>query len=76
MAQFKSPLKFKGIKEGKVFAANQPFEMSIKRAEEIQKNVKENYDIDLNFERLDAPENNDNEKENAPKENDKKEDKK
>lgn len=76
MAQFKSPMKFKGIKEGKVFKANEPFEMSIKRAEEIQKNVKENYDIDLNFERLDAPENNDNEKENTPKENDKKEDKK
>ncbi|GEL67248.1 hypothetical protein [Marinilactibacillus psychrotolerans] len=55
MAQFKSPIKFKGIKEGKVFAANEPFEMSIKRAEEIQENVKKEYDIDLNFERLDKP---------------------
>lgn len=76
MAQFKSPIKFKGIKEGKVFAANKPFEMSIKRAEEIQKNVKENYDIDLKFERLDAPENSDNETDDKQEENDKKEDKK
>lgn len=66
MAVFKSATTFKGKKENKTFKAGEPFEMTIKRAEEIQKNVKEDYGIDLQFERLDEPEkrNSDEEKEN------------
>lgn len=56
MALFKSPLKFRGIKEGKVFVKGEEIEMSIKRSKEIQKNLKDKYDLDVEFERLDVEE--------------------
>ena len=56
MALFKSPLKFRGVKEGKVFKKGEEIEMSIKRSKEIQKNLKDKYDLDVEFERLDVEE--------------------
>lgn len=70
MAKFKSPVTFKGKKEEKVFEKDVPFEMTIKRAEEVQENVKKDYDIDLNFERLDGPGNEDSDQDTDKKEND------
>ena len=54
MALFKSPIKFKGIEEGKVFKKGQEIEMTIKRSKEIQKNLKDNYGLEVEFERLDV----------------------
>lgn len=56
MAKYKADVTFKGKEEGKVFPAGQEFDMTVKRAEEIKKNIKEKYDIVINFERLDEPE--------------------
>lgn len=56
MAQFKSPITFRGIKENKVFKKGEEFEMTVKRAEEVQKNIKDNHKIDVEFERLDKTE--------------------
>ena len=56
MALFKSPIKFRGIEEGKVFKKGEEIEMTIKRSKEIQKNLKDNYDLDVEFERLDVEE--------------------
>ena len=56
MALFKSPIKFKGLEEGKVFKKGEEIEMTIKRSKEIQKNLKDNYDLDVEFERLDVEE--------------------
>ena len=58
MAKFKADKTFKGTKENKLFKAGEPFDMTLKRAEEVQKNIKEKYNIDINFERLDASEDN------------------
>lgn len=52
MAKFKTPIKFKGEKEGKTFEAGEVFEVTIARAEEIQKNIKDNYNVDVKFERI------------------------
>ena len=56
MALFKSPIKFKGLEEGKVFKKGEEIEMTIKRSKEIQKNLKDNYDLEVEFERLDVVE--------------------
>lgn len=56
MAKFKADIKFKGIKENKVFTKNEEFEMTVKRSEEIEKNIKRDYKIDKVMTRLDAPE--------------------
>lgn len=72
MAKFKSPIKFRGIKENKVFDKDEEFEMTIKRAEEIQKNIKKDYDVDVEFERLDNQE--DDKQENEESEEDDKKD--
>lgn len=56
MARYKADVTFKGIEEKKTFAAGEEFEMTVKRADEIQKNIKDNYDIEVKFERLDKPE--------------------
>ena len=56
MALFKSPIKFKGLEEGKVFKKGEEIEMTIKRSKEIQKNLKDRYDLEVEFERLDAVE--------------------
>lgn len=57
MALFKSPVKFRGIKEDKVFAKGEEIEMTIKRSKEIQKNLKDNHGLEVEFERLDVEEN-------------------
>ena len=56
MALFKSPIKFRGLEEGKVFKKDEEIEMTIKRSKEIQKNLKDNYDLEVEFERLDVVE--------------------
>lgn len=56
MAKFKCPTTFKGVKEDKVFEKDVPFEMTIKRADEIKANVKKKYNIELEFDRLDVDE--------------------
>lgn len=56
MAKFKADIKFKGIKENKVFTKDEEFEMTVKRSEEIEKNAKRDYGIDKVMTRLDAPE--------------------
>ncbi len=54
MALFKSPIKFRGLEEGKVFEKGEEIEMTIKRSKEIQKNLKDNFDLEVEFERLDV----------------------
>lgn len=43
MAKYKANIKFEGIEEKKVFEAGEEFEMTVKRAEELQKNIDEKY---------------------------------
>ena len=43
MAKYKANIKFEGIEEKKVFQAGEEFEMTVKRAEELQKNIDERY---------------------------------
>ena len=43
MAKYKANIKFEGIEEKKVFQAGEEFEMTVKRAEEVQKNIDEKY---------------------------------
>ena len=63
MALFKSPIKFRGLEEGKVFKKGEEIEMTIKRSKEIQKNLKDNYDLEVEFERLDVVEVEENDEE-------------
>ena len=56
MALFKTPIKFRGLEEGKVFKKGEEIEMTIKRSKEIQKNLKDNFDLEVEFERLDVEE--------------------
>lgn len=57
MAKYKAAIKFRGIKEKKVFDVNEEFEMTIKRAEEIEATILEkNPDIKSVMTRLDEPE--------------------
>lgn len=56
MAKWRTPIAFRGKKEKKRFEANEEFEMTVARAEEVTKNIKKDYNIDLNLERLDGPE--------------------
>ena len=39
MAKFKALIRFKGIKEERIFEANEEIEMTVKRAEEINKAI-------------------------------------
>lgn len=57
MAKFKALIKFKGTKENKTFDKDEEFEMTVKRSDEVQKNIKEKYGIDEVMERLDGPDN-------------------
>lgn len=57
MAKFKALIKFKGTKEKKVFEKDEEFEMTVKRSDEVQKNIKEKYGIAEVMERLDGPDN-------------------
>ena len=43
MAKYKANIKFEGIEEKKVFEAGEEFEMTVKRAEEVQKNISDEY---------------------------------
>lgn len=60
MALFKSPIKFRGLEEGKVFEKGEEIEMTIKRSKEIQKNLKDHYGLEVEFERLDVKEEEEN----------------
>lgn len=54
MAKFKADIKFRGIEENKEFEKNEEFEMTVKRAEEIEANIKkEHKDIEKVMTRLD-----------------------
>ena len=54
MAKFKADIKFRGIKENKEFENNEEFAMTVKRAEEIEANIKkEHKDIERVMTRLD-----------------------
>lgn len=54
MAKFKADIKFRGIKENKEFEKNEEFEMTVKRAEEIEANIKkEHKDIERVMTRID-----------------------
>lgn len=55
MAQFKSNMTFKGIKEEKEFPQGVPFEMTVKRAEEVEKNIQKDFP-DFKLTRLDEKE--------------------
>ncbi|KKF59466.1 hypothetical protein [Streptococcus uberis] len=55
MAQFKANMTFKGIKEEKEFPQGVPFEMTIKRAEEVEKNIQKDFP-DFKLTRLDEKE--------------------
>lgn len=53
MAKFKADIKFKGTKENKVFEKNEEFEMTVKRAEEIEAKIKKDHkDIELVMTRI------------------------
>ncbi|QBX27686.1 hypothetical protein Javan406_0036 [Streptococcus phage Javan406] len=55
MAQFKSNMTFKGIKEEKEFPQGVPFEMTVKRADEVEKNIQKDFP-DFKLTRLDEKE--------------------
>lgn len=55
MALFKANMTFKGIKEEKEFPQGVPFEMAIKRAEEVEKNIQKDFP-DFKLTRLDDKE--------------------
>lgn len=44
MAKYKAKIKFEGLEEKKTFKAGEEFEMTVKRAEELQKNIDERYE--------------------------------
>lgn len=46
----------RGIKEDRIFKAGEPVDMTLKRADEIVKNINENdkYNIELSYEQIDA----------------------
>lgn len=56
MAIFKADKRVKDKETGNVHEAGTEFEMTIKRAEEMQKNIKDKYGVKVNFTRLDKPE--------------------
>lgn len=70
MAKYKALIKFKGTKEKKTFEKGEEFEMTVKRSDEVQKNIKEKYGIDEVMERLDGPENEADDKEDEKSEED------
>lgn len=57
MAKYKADIKFRGIKEEKIFEKNEEFEMNVTRAEEIEANIKKAHPkIESVMTRLDKPE--------------------
>lgn len=67
MAQYKALIKFKDIEEDKIYEPNDEFEMTVKRADELQKNIDEKYKGKFGdvLERLDKPETNNKDDEEA-----------
>lgn len=62
MAKFKAPMDFEGLKEKKTFKKGEEFDMTVKRAEELEKNINEKHpELNFKLERLDKPENKDKE---------------
>lgn len=55
MALFKANMTFKGIKEDKEFPQEVPFEMTVKRADEVEKNIQKDFP-DFKLTRLDDKE--------------------
>lgn len=43
MAKFKALIRFRGIKEERIFEADEEIEMTVKRAEEINKAIEESH---------------------------------
>ena len=43
MAKYKALIKFKGIKEERIFEANEEIEMTVKRADEINKAIEKSH---------------------------------
>ena len=43
MAKYKSLIKFKGIKEERIFEQNEEIDMTVKRAEEINKAIEKSH---------------------------------
>lgn len=73
MAKYKALVKFEGYAEKKIFEPGEEFEMTVKRSEEIEKNVQDNFGhlkIEKVMERIDE------DKKEDKKTEDKKEDKK
>lgn len=54
MVKYKTGINFRTKKENKTFKAGVPFEMTIERAEEVQKDLKEMHNLDVTFERVDT----------------------
>lgn len=44
--------KIRGVKEKQIFSPDQPVEMTITRADEIKRNIKNEYGIDVDYERM------------------------
>ena len=60
MANFKVLKDFRGIREDKDFKAGEVIELTVKRAEEIESNIKENFNVEGYLERVeDTKENKD-----------------
>ncbi len=54
LAKFKASHKFKGVHEKKTFEANKEIELTVKRAEEIQENIRKQKGFEeFTLERLD-----------------------
>lgn len=56
MVKFKALTTFEGVKEKRRFAADDVFEMTVERSNEIQRNIKEKYNVENIMERVDEPE--------------------
>ncbi len=65
MAKYIAKIKFEGIEEKKVFEAGEEFEMTVKRAEELQKNIDDEYKgkYGIVLERIDDDKKDDDKKE-------------
>ena len=74
MAKYKVNVKFEGLQEGKVFNQGEEIDMTVTRAEEIQKNISERYKGKFGevLERLDVNDNADDKKDDGKKVDEKK----
>lgn len=43
MAKYKAHIDFRGLKEGKLFKAGETLEVTVKRAQEIEENIRKNF---------------------------------